>query len=371
MMTDCEPSLPYSLQSCSVSWNNTGCWLAWACNDRTAKIWTLEGALVRNCNKSPIIDVTVSNKGLTISYIQPREVITVATGGHTAPVDLVRFHPIEANTLCTSGLDSSIRIWDVRASGGSQKARIDLQGHGRCGPNAVSVEWGSIYTLIVTERDNKVHVYDLRKLNPSFGLKGARATSATPVHTFNLEQNDVTGCKMSPNGEFMVATTTLRGEGMGEFRIWSWKEGEDNTEIPENVVSYPGHTTPINRFTFSPDGNRLASGGSDTIVGLWDVSSMVCTNTILRGTKVIRSVTFSHDSRLIASSSDEEGIDIADADTGALIGNVKIGRRVGAEEIVFHPKLNWLACARTESQGMGGAQSPSPVVVAKLALIAA
>jgi len=299
----------------------------------------------------------------------PREVI-VLSGGHTAAVDVVRFHPKEANTLCTSALDSSIRLWDIRVSAVSQRARIDLQGHARnAGTSAVSVEWGSVHMLVVAERDNRVHVYDIRKLNPSFGIKGGRATSAAPVHTFDLQQNEISGCTMSPNGEFLVAATTFRGEGMGEIRIWPCKEGQDNPEILEEVATFPGHTAPINRFTFSPDGKRLASGGSDTIVGLWDVALMVCTNTILRSTKFIRSVAFSHDSRLLASSSDDELIDIADADTGAMIGNFKIGRRVGAEDVAFHPKWCWLACARTEMQGMGVAQPPGPVVVAKLNLI--
>jgi THO complex subunit 3 len=313
---------------------------------------------------------------MLLNYLQPREVASIT--GHTGPVDLVRFHPSEANTLCTSAFDSSIRIWDVRGSGASQRSRIDLQA--RVGPGAaISVEWGSVNMLVVAERDNKVHLYDIRKLNPSFGANGGRASSAAPVHTFDLQKNEVTGCKMSPNGEFLIATT-FRGEGMGELRIWPWKEGIDNPPIPEDVMTFPGHTAPIHRFMFSPDGTHLASGGSDTIVGLWDVASMVCTNTILRGTKLVRSVGFSHDSTLLASSSsDDEGVDIANADTGTLIGNVKIGKRVGAEDVAFHPKYNWLACARTEVQGMveiGGAfpSAPpppphGPVVVAKLNLI--
>ena len=105
--------------------------------------------------------------------------------------------------------------------------------------------------------------------------------------------------------------------------------------------------------------------GADAIVGLWDVDNMVCTHTITRCSKFTRSVSFSYDSQLIASSSEEDGVDLAMADTGELVGKVVLGRRGGADEICFHPKANLLACARCPS-GMGGA--PAAVTVAKIGL---
>jgi WD40 repeat protein len=79
---------------------------------------------------------------------------------------------------------------------------------------------------------------------------------------------------------------------------------------------------------FSNDGKQLVTGGSDAIVGLWDcgstltlqqhghaaaAASMVCTTTITRRLKFIRSTAFSHDSQLLAIATEEDGIDVADA----------------------------------------------------------
>ena len=92
---------------------------------------------------------------------------------------------------------------------------------------------------------------------------------------------------------------------------------------------------------------------------------MVCTNTIARCGKFTRSVAFSHDSLLIASSSEEDGIDLALAETGELVGKVFLGRpKGGADEIAFHPKAHLLACARCDT-GMGS--SPA-VTVARLSV---
>lgn len=314
----------------SVSWNSTGSWLAGAVYDRSewlAKIWTVEGGS------------------------QGRELLNVS--GHSGAVDRVRFHPAESSLLCTAAQDRSVRIWDVRSASQRSIGRIDLISSSRFGNSASSIEWARNSSLLaVTEKDNTVQIYDVRKL--SFSVKGGRASSAEPLHSFALKLNRVESCIFSPSGKYLVATTTFQGEGMGELRVWPW---EEKVSLEQHVV-YPAHTGPIYSHAFSPDGKRLVTGGSDAIVGLWDVGSMVCTHAISRRTKFIRSVDFSHDSKLVASSSEEDGIDLADASNGDFVG--KVGRG-GADEVAFHPKAPLLAWARGDVMG-----APPPVAVARL-----
>ena len=88
-----------------------------------------------------------------------------ALTGHTGSIDRVRFHPTEANVLCTASSDRSARLWDIRSAGTSRSGgKIDL------GAGIVSVEWnpaqrGSVRHLAVTDRDDMVRVYDGRKLS--------------------------------------------------------------------------------------------------------------------------------------------------------------------------------------------------------------
>ena len=225
------------------------------------------------------------------------------------------------------------------------------------GSSASDIYWhnkpGS-YLLAVTERNGPVYLYDTRKL-PSSSSSSAKTKA---LHTFSLSPSDVEACIFSPSSQYLVAATTTT-DGLGELTIWDWDKEKSSKYI------YPAHMGPIYSLAFSADGTKLATGGSDAIVGLWDVDSMVCTNTIARCSKFTRSVAFSHDSIFVASSSEEDGIDLAMASTGELVGKVFLGRpKGGADEIAFHPKAHLLACARC-AQNMGS--SPA-VTVAKLSV---
>ena len=167
---------------------------------------------------------------------------------------------------------------------------------------------------------------------------------------------------------------------MGALRIFPWDVPESSLKDKEEALSqhfvFPGHTGPIYTIGFSPDGQKLATGGYDALVGLWDVPSMVCKSTISRRSKFIRSVSHSHDSRLVASCTEEDGVDIADSLTGDHIGSISLSYKSqssrfgppggsGPVEIAFHPKAHVLACARGDTQS--SVQVPQ-VTVAKINL---
>ncbi len=282
-----------------------------------------------------------------------------------------------------------MHLWDVRAATRAI-ARIPLRSNrGNC---AASIEWqtghrtgsstatGTSNLLVVTERDNTVHVHDIRKLQNQGNGKGVNANtngSSSPSEMKMYKFNDILAdTHFSPSGTHLISAARRIEDGMGVIHIYPLDDNNSDTTSNANgnddasTISrstFVGHTGNIYSLKFSPDGTKMASGGNDALVGLWDVQSFVCKATISRRTKFIRSVAFSFDSKVVACCSEEKGIDLADADTGALIGEVHLNKAhdrdsrdrgrntsfgsgtMGADEIAFHPKAHIIAAARGEN----------------------
>ena len=64
-----------------------------------------------------------------------------------------------------------------------------------------------------------------------------------------------------------------------------------------------GHTRPVSKLAFAPDGRLLASGGFDWAVKLWDLASGQCLQTFAGHTSAVKAIAWSPDGRSIASSS--------------------------------------------------------------------
>jgi THO complex subunit 3 len=374
----------------SVSWNSSGTYLALGCSDRNTRIYATSDLLSNASNSN-------SNSSAAAASTL-REFVVIPSA-----VDRVRFHSTQDYLVATTGIDSMVKLWDVRSSSNTKSmGQIDLQKNG----GAIDIAWSPIesksHLLAVTERNSVVHIVDTRKLSSSSSStpnQVYKASNSPFVKTFKLRPKIVDACIFSPSGDHLVAATSE--DGYGELTVWNWEEGpsslqennDPNNDVTTTVTNkknntnnkkyvYPAHTGPIYSLCFSRDGSRLATGGGDALVGLWDVNSMVCSSTITRCSRFIRSVSFSYDSHIVATSTEENNIDIAISNTGEFVGKVSMtdnsrnnnnsrggggssgGDRnaPGADEIAFHPNAHLLACARCDSAIY------SPLAVMKLKL---
>mmetsp|Transcript_21887 Transcript_21887/g.32771 ORF Transcript_21887/g.32771 Transcript_21887/m.32771 type:complete len:412 (+) Transcript_21887:91-1326(+) len=378
--------------SCSVSWNCAGTTLASASSNQVY-LW-----------RSPSsFDTTTSTINSFLNF------------EHRAAVDRVRFHPSDPNLFCSSVRDRTIQLWDLRVDKQKPFGKIDLKSNlGSC---AHSCEWfgahkwnnsngdnknnsesdpQSMY-LVISERDDSVYIYDVRKIQqtnqrshrgayPRSSQVGSDSSSGqVPIHSFDASPCALRHTCFSPSGSHLISSVTNKQDATSSLVVYPWKNSDQTQKIEDMIkspsipsASYLAHIGKCFAVRFSPDGQRMATGGADALVGLWDVRSMVCTSTITRQSKFIRGVSFSYDSKLLACCTEEDLVDISNAVTGEHVGTVDLSRsgsgskgaanRRGADEVSFHPKSYLLACARENDprpNSAGGAQIPM-VTIAKL-----
>lgn len=79
----------------------------------------------------------------------------------------------------------------------------------------------------------------------------------------------------------------------------------------------------INEIAWSPDGETLASGDPDGVIGLWDVASGIQRARLERTEKVVWSIAFSPDGARVASGSNDGTVGIFDSETGKLIESLE------------------------------------------------
>jgi WD40 repeat protein len=260
----------------SVAFTPDGKRLASGSNDGTVKVW----------------DAATGHVSLTLQ-------------GHTGQVLSVAFSP-DGQRLASGGGElgkpGEVKVWDA-ATG---QLALTLQGHTlpvdsvAFSPDAKRLASASL--------DKTVKVWDAATGQESLTLKGHTG----PV--FNVA--------FSPDGKRLASASQLwdaqKGTLVGgEVKVWDAATGQES-------LTLKGQTGPVVSVAFSPDGNRLASGGGvwdgpkhqwvSGEVKVWDAATGQQTRTLQAHTGEVCCVAFSPDGKRLASAG--AGVKVWDAATG-------------------------------------------------------
>ncbi|KAL2313796.1 TRE Xcomplex subunit Tex1 [Schizosaccharomyces pombe] len=132
--------------------------------------------------------------------------------------------------------------------------------------------------------------------------------------------------------------------GLGTVQIMEWPS-------LKRVYDIKAHNSNCFCIEFSPDNRHLAIGGADAITSLWDPQELICERSITRMDYPIRTLSFSYDSRYLASGSEDRYVDIADTKTGDQIW--KIPTNGPLNKVAWHPTKHILAYAVSEPNSSG------------------
>lgn len=93
-----------------------------------------------------------------------------------------------------------------------------------------------------------------------------------------------------------------------------------------DTTCHVGHSNWVTSITFSHDSKLLASASGDCTVKVWDTSNGQCLQTLERHSGSFNSVVFSHNSKLVASASDDHAVKVWDASNGQCLQTLDMKR---------------------------------------------
>ncbi|RSM16436.1 hypothetical protein CEP52_000401 [Fusarium oligoseptatum] len=213
----------------------------------------------------------------------------------------VAFNPTKDAELCSVSSDGVVKFWDVR----TKACFNEVKGLG----DAFTLVWAPDgQTLLVGNKADTIYV-----LSP---------TQATPIssHQQHVQTNQIAFCW---GGEKIFATTAE-----GRIRVLSYpgfepilytNHGDESEEFQLN-----GHTSSCLTAELQPTGRYLATGGSDSIIALWDTTDWICQRTVTRMVGPVRSLSFTFDGSFVVGGSDEgSGLEISHVETGEHVHTFK------------------------------------------------
>ncbi|KAJ6529186.1 WD40-repeat-containing domain protein [Mycena vulgaris] len=256
----------------SCRFDPTGQNIAACSADRSVSLWrtyppNTNYGLLSSMHKAPILDLQwslVSPQIYTVSADHTLLTTDVTTGQR---VRKVRAHREIVNSvdrtmagghgaelLATGSDDGTVRVWDGSEDGGKLPIAEFEVG---CPVTAVcwSADGASIYAAAL---DNEIHIYDLRK--------------GTQLSTLTGHTDTPTSLALSPNGSFLLSPSFSSQLIIHDVRPFS----PSPTRVHRVLLGAPAgfeHTLLRAAWSRSDSGARVAVGGADRMVCVWDVET--------------------------------------------------------------------------------------------------
>uniref|UniRef100_A0A336M8R8 CSON013792 protein n=1 Tax=Culicoides sonorensis TaxID=179676 RepID=A0A336M8R8_CULSO len=114
----------------------------------------------------------------------------------------------------------------------------------------------------------------------------------TMIHSLSISEYKIDTCCFNNTGDWVA----LGVSGLGQLLVWEWQS-------EQYVMKQQGHSSEMTSVAYSPDGQFLATGGSDAKIKLWNMLNGFCFVTFSEHTSAVTGIQFSHSKKFLVSSS--------------------------------------------------------------------
>eukprot|EP00731_Ephydatia_muelleri_P017931 Em0010g1029a len=257
----------------------------------------------------PINDpiTSTSNYSQHLCSIHPKRGTTRYT--QAVWISFVGIRP-STDVLVTASLGQKpFALWDARA--GKSTHSVNTKGEN------INICWSNNgHTIAVGNKEDLLTFVDVRTLKVKH------------EEQFKFEVNEIAWNK--ENDQFFLTN------GNGCVVILSWPD----MKVLHTITAHPANCICIE---FDPSGKYFAAGSADALTSLWDVSELTCIQMFSRLDWPVRTLSFSYDSQLLASASEDLFIDIAYVHTGEKVAQVTT--QAPTFTVAWHPTKHLLAYA--------------------------
>ncbi|NET36546.1 MAG: hypothetical protein F6K19_31715, partial [Cyanothece sp. SIO1E1] len=382
----------------SVSFSPDSQLIASASADRTVKIWTRDGELLQTLtgHSEAITSVSFSPNSQLIASVSKDRTVRVwhqdgsnwtsleVLEGHEDFIWGVSFSP-DSQTIASAGADKTVRLWELDNTGlntldsyrssvfgvdfssdgqsiaaGSYDGILKLWAHGGQEDAITFVDEGNENThkngkahekAITRVRfnpiDDQTIINDQTVMLASASRDGTvklwnhkgnllRTLGHNPISDANGYLNsggrEVKSVSFSPDGQIIASAGTDN-----TIKLWNL-EGRQLEAFASRLkcnFSGDGHCDYVNSISFSPDGQHIASASGDDTIKVWDLNGNLL-HTLEGHTKAVVSVDFSPNSPILASASDDETIKLWNTKDGNLLQTLR-GHSEGITSVKFSP----------------------------------